>query len=134
MNSPLDVTTREMIGKVFFILSVTTDPSQSIRLTSSLIALVMAALHKVGKHGYDLDLQRCRLNWKAAKAKYVSGMAGWSYSEDILSDVHDFLYDVALENDIIIIKSEWYNLSRGPMMSENPDINPLDILQKIQEP
>ena len=133
MNNPLDVTTREMIGKVFFILSITTDPSQSIRLTSSLIALVMAALHKIGKHTYDTDLHRCRRNWKAAKSKYVGGMAGWSYSEDILSDVHDFLYDVALENDIIIIKSEWYNLSSGSMASENLDGVPIDILQKIQE-
>ena len=132
-NSPLDVNTREMIGKVFFYLSVSTDPSYTIRLTSSIIALVGAALHKIGVHQYDEDLKKCRRNWKSGKQRYTNGQIGWSSCEDILSDLHDFLYDIAIENDIIIIKSEWYNLSAAPAMMPPPGQDPMDVLRSIQE-
>ena len=113
-NSPLDTTTREMIGRVFFILSLTADPASVIRYTSSIISLVLGALHKIGITKYDQDIADCRVNWKAAKNRYVSGRHGWVACEDILSDINDFLYDIAMENDIIIIKAEWYNLSANP--------------------
>ena len=131
-NSPLDVNTREMIGKVFFILSISTDPSHTIRLTSAIISLVQAGLHKVNVHKYDKRVLQCRYNWKIAVQHYASGAHGWSSCESILSEVHDFLYDVAMENDIVIIRKEWYNLSERMEAQPLPAVDPMDILHQLR--
>ena len=130
-NNPLDVNTREMIGKILFLLSVTTDPSQTIMLTSSAITWVKAGLHKIGVHDCDDDLKRCRKNWKGAKGYYLTGQAGWSTCEDILSDLRDFLFDVAVEHDIIIIRKEWYNMSADGAGGIQMQVNPMGILDEI---
>ena len=131
-DNPLGVNIREMTGKIFFILSVSTDPASTIMLESYLISLVWASLHKVGAHQYDTDLKDCRRNWKAAKNRYTSGIIGWSSCQDILSDIQDFLFDVAIEQDIIIIKAEWYNLSAGADLPNQPKIDPSSILDAIR--
>jgi len=127
----LDVNTKEMIGKIFFVLSLSTDPANTIRLTDSAISLVRAGLHKIGHKGYDGDLQYCRTTWKQAKNYYTSGKQGWSTSEDMLSDIRDFLYDIAFEKEIMIIRAEWYNLSADQPLPPTGAEDPMTILQSI---
>ena len=127
----LDNNTKEMIGKIFFVLSLSTDPANTIRLTDSAISLVRAGLHKIGCHQYDTDLEYDRKLWKKAKTWFTSGRQGWSTSEDMLSDIRDFLYDIAIEKEIMIIRAEWYNLSSDQPAPVSGAADPMEILRSI---
>ena len=109
----VDNNTKETIGRIVTFLALTTDPANVLRLTSSLISLVWAGLAKKDITKWDKHMIDARSKWKAALNQYRSSSQGWVDSEDTLSDVQDAIIQIAIEEDLMAMRSEWFNASYG---------------------